>query len=139
MATPTENSNSEADHFLGPYLEHTKTLRGWYVGYGIGAPVVFISQPSIWSKVSKVGFGKSVLLYFLIGTSIQVILALINKYTNRASYYTEMNPKYNDYKIFKWFAWYSERFEFDLAVDIFSLFFFGRATWLVFKAFIYLP
>lgn len=76
------HSEDEADRFLAMYSEYARTLRAWLVAYGIGGPVLFLTQEDIHSAISESGQGRFIVYLFLIGVSLQIAIALINKCVN---------------------------------------------------------
>lgn len=72
---PTENSK-----FYEPYTYFARTLRGWLVAYGIGAPVVVASQKELTAQLVKTGWLEAVVLVFLSGVLVQILTAFLYKY-----------------------------------------------------------
>jgi hypothetical protein len=61
------------------YSEYAKTLRTWLVAYGIGGPVIFLTQPSVYNKVLAANEGHTLAVVFLAGVVLQVLSALVYK------------------------------------------------------------
>ena len=64
------------------YQEYAKVLRAWLIAFGIGGPVVLLTQDSVRQPVVDSGQAPYIVRLFLAGVALQVVLALINKVTN---------------------------------------------------------
>ena len=64
------------------YVEYGKTLRAWFVAYGIGAPLLVLTQPSIKSAFLNSSLTWLICVLFLLGVVFQVWMALANKWSN---------------------------------------------------------
>lgn len=65
-----------------PYVEYSRTLRAWLISYGIGAPVLFITQESLAKNILESGNAKCIIILFVFGVFFQVLIAFINKCIN---------------------------------------------------------
>ena len=82
------------------------------------------------------GNAKFIAACFLIGVSLQVLLATVNKASMWALYYGEENPGFKNRKRYHAGHWLSENFWIDLLVDVTTLLLFGLATRYAFTALI---
>jgi hypothetical protein len=130
QATPIDASES----YFAAYAEHARTLRTWLVAYGIGAPVVILSQERIWERLATSGDVKQIALCFLVGVATQVVLSAVNKAAMWACYFGEIEPKYKGTWRYRTGVWLSERFSIDLYLDVFAMLLFGWATYRTFLA-----
>lgn len=74
----TESLNTQ-DYFER-YWRYCSSLRNWFVAYGIGGCVLFISDNAqIFQKLS-INTKVTVVISFIIGVAAQLILAFINKW-----------------------------------------------------------
>lgn len=125
---------TQADEYLNAYGEHARTLRTWLVAYGIGAPVLLMTNDSFSLAVRESGSAKLMAGFFLAGVALQVLLSAINKGSMWGLYYGETALT------FKRSAWYklafglSERYWIDFVVDVVTLILFVVATWKAFFA-----
>ncbi len=126
--------SSLSDGIYKTYEEHMKTLRAWYVGYGIGGPLLYITQPTFAKAVVEHGTVRTVGLLFLLGVLLQVVLALLNKWVNWGNYYYEAHPDVTRGKIYNACQSISKQAWLDILVDLLTLVFFAWATVLVFVA-----
>ena len=59
--------------FYESYAHFSRTLRAWLVAYGVGVPVLLVSQQFIAKAIIKAGTGGLITWLFLIGVAIQVL------------------------------------------------------------------
>lgn len=115
------------------YSQHSAVLRTWLVAYGIGAPVLFMSQEAIWVRLSESGMLRQIGFLFLLGVFMQVALASINKSVMWACYFGETSPAYQKTRRYRFACWLSERYAIDFVIDLGSMSAFGYATFLCFS------
>ncbi len=128
MATPKEE-------YFDAYKEHSTTLRTWLVAYGIGAPVLFMTNDKLVDRFSHAADSKLIAGLFLTGVVLQVLLAVMNKAVNWASYFAEGHEERKKEWCFKFACWFCDQFWVDMLLDIASLGFFAVATWKSFALF----
>ena len=118
------------DDFKEAYRQHASTLRSWYIGFGIGVPVLFLSNDLLWEKIVASRRFEHIGLAFFLGVAFQVLLALLDKYASWMCYYEGMTghpkPLHNEAK------WWMEHDFPSIFLDIGTLFLFGVATYLTF-------
>jgi len=121
--------------FYAAYEEHTKTLRTWLVAYGIGAPVLFLTQPTLMATLKASGEGKIIGILFLTGVGIQVILAALNKTIMWRLYSAELDrEKVNKGGlVLRVCDWLSEKYLIDFIADLATILLFAAATSKVFR------
>jgi hypothetical protein len=124
----TEQNNKKANEFYAVYEEYSKTLRTWFVAYGIGGPLLFLSNEKLWVKITNSGEARIIGICFLAGVAAQVILSCLNKTLMWALYYGEVNPPSKRHKRYKIADWLSEQMWIDFAVDVFTLVVLAIAT-----------
>lgn len=121
-------ANREAN--LKLYSEYNKTLRSWFVAFGIAVPAIFIT-----SKEAKEFLLKSPNIYFIIqlflaGVFFQIFISFLNKYISWSAYHREdCTLMHNDdcRPVYKYFASHENKIWIDLALDILTLFCFALA------------
>jgi hypothetical protein len=121
--------------YYAVYEEHARTLRTWLVAYGIGGPVLILSQEAVWKQITKIGSLPLIAKLFLGGVVLQVVLAAVNKSAMWALYCGEVDREYAKTKRYKVGSWLSERYIIDLALDLSSMVLFAWATYECFVAF----
>src|SRR5688500_2717515 len=77
------------DGYFKVYEEYSKTLRTWFVAYGIAAPAFLLSSDSLRTAITNAGVARSIGALFLVGVGLQVVLAAINKAAMWLLYYYE--------------------------------------------------
>lgn len=55
-----EQPSDSSAELYAVYEEHSKTLRTWLVAYGIGAPVLFITNDKVWKAIASSGSAEEV-------------------------------------------------------------------------------
>jgi hypothetical protein len=133
---PTHVAHAKPDDagYYAVYEEHARTLRTWLVAYGIGGPVLILSQEAIWKQITKMGSLPLVAKLFLAGVVLQVVLAAVNKSAMWALYCGEVDLEYAKTKRYKFGSWLSEKYIIDLALDLSSMVLFAWATYACFVA-----
>jgi hypothetical protein len=124
--------NSAEVSFYKSYSEFSKTLRTWFVAYGIGGPIVLLSNEVAWGWLMKSGKAATIGLLFLIGGAIQVISALLNKHSMWYLYFGEFSPASPPRLSYRISYWYSDQGWVDVVFDLATVALFGWATWLAF-------
>ena len=117
------------DHgFFEPYKYFANQLRTWLIAYGIGAPVLFVSQPTIADALKPSGCGRSMIFLFLVGVSLQIVQAWMYKAAMWYLYLGELNKKFQTSKKHKISVWVAERFWPEFVIDLASIALFSFAT-----------
>jgi hypothetical protein len=124
---------SAKEAFYKSYSEFSKTLRTWFVAYGIGGPIVLLSNNAAWGWLVKSGRISLIGLLFLMGGVLQVIGALLNKHAMWYLYIGEERSEAKNKYSYKISDTYSNQGWIDVVIDIATLILFGWATWLAFS------
>lgn len=131
MLTIEAMSENPSSGYFEAYEEYSRTLRTWFVAYGIGAPVFLLSNERLWIRLSD---SRSALFscgLFLLGVIVQTGLASLNKCAMWALYYGEENPTFQLRRRYKLADWFSEQFWFDFLCDSLTALFLGLATLII--------
>ena len=72
---------TEREEYFKAYEEYSKVLRTWFVAYGIGGPVLLLTNQTLAKAIKASGQGKSLAALFLAGVALQVVLAALNKFS----------------------------------------------------------
>ena len=133
--------SASSDGHYKVYEEHMKTLRAWFVAYGVGGPVLFITQQDFATTLANSGLSQLIGVLFLVGVLLQALVALFNKWVNWGLYYfdedepeasidtTDEEPKPK--KLQSFCESYSNKVWIDIAADLATLALFSAATVLV--------
>jgi len=117
------NTHKKSDDsiFYEPYAHFSRTLRAWLVAYGVGVPVLLVSQQFIARAIIKAGTGGLITWLFLIGVAIQVLAALLYKYSMAYLYSAEVEPDLNTTWRVKTAEWLSNAVWLEALFDITSI------------------
>ena len=124
---------NEKEKFFSLYSEYTRILRTWLVAYGIGGPVLFVTNDQISKKIADSGQGACIAYLFLSGVLCQVILTLINKWVNWYIFATTLGSEKSTC-LYRICDWISEQFWFDVVMDLGSIALFAAATIMILRA-----
>jgi hypothetical protein len=126
-----ENKLIEAPQSFIAYAEYSKTLRTWLVTYGIGGPILFISQEKIAIRLAASPYKSLIIYLFLIGVAAQISISLMNKWINWFAYNMDLNPPMSPNKVQAIVIWLANQFWIDMLSDIVSVIAFVVATALI--------
>ena len=131
-------AKAEAAEYFKAYEDYSKTLRTWLVAYGIGGPVLFLTNERISQTVLQAGNPRLIAGLFLAGVILQVLLAAINKTAMWICYYShDKEDDQEEEDSDPWWCelahWVSKQFWLDLTFDTASLAAFTIATWHAFN------
>ena len=74
-------TSEDREDFYEVYSEYAQMLRTWFVAYGVGGPLLFLTQPQIAEKIAASGRARPIVYLFLGGVVAQVLVAFINKWS----------------------------------------------------------
>ncbi|MGB9180579.1 MAG: hypothetical protein WCB68_15200 [Pyrinomonadaceae bacterium] len=133
------NKNLKEVEYYKSYAEFSKTLRTWFVAYGIGGPVVLLSNDAAWATLKKSSDISFIGFLFLLGGALQILSALLNKHSMWYLYFGEFNANAKKRCSYKISHWYSDQGWIDVLLDIVTIILFGCATLLTFSEVMTLP
>lgn len=114
--------------FYEPYIRYSVALRSWLIAYGIGVPVLLVSQDLIAKSIMKAGAGKLIAALFLAGVAIQVLAAFLYKYSQEYLYADESGAKLKGTRRLAVAEWLSDSIWFEMLLDVVSLILFVCGT-----------
>jgi hypothetical protein len=126
---------TDRDEYFKAYQEHAKTLKTWFVAYGVGVLILLITKDRPWDAIIKSGYAMRVAGLSVAGVSAQVLISLMNKVSNWFCYYGEFRPDFKLKSPYKVARWFEGQFWVDCLVDLFTLAAFVWSTWYLFRAF----
>jgi hypothetical protein len=129
------DAEREESGFYEAYAGFARTLRVWFIAYGIGGPTVFLTNEVAGARLFTSGAGGAVAYPFLGGVAVQIALALFYKTAMWYLYMGEFNPKIKASLLHKVSDWLSESYWIELVGDLATLGLFGWATLRVLRIF----
>jgi hypothetical protein len=130
-STQAESVRDDAG-FFQPYSDFAKNLRTWFLAYGIGAPVLLLSNQTAWTTIKQTGQLRVVAALFLIGVALQIVEALLYKHAMWHLYSAELNPQHKLSKWYKSADWLSNSYALELLIDLGTVALFTAATVVLF-------
>jgi hypothetical protein len=121
------------------YADYSRTLRAWLVAYGVGAPVLFLTNDKVSTKVAVSGHAREIIFAFLFGVALQIVLALINKWGAWHMYVGAGDHVYQARFRYCLWGFINKQSWLDFVMDVTSIAAFVWATWRVFNIFLALP
>jgi hypothetical protein len=123
-----EGEHERPEHFA-VYQDYNRVLRAWFVAYGIGAPVLFVSQDKVFAAVQLAWDRRWIISAFMAGVLAQILITAINKWSSWSVYSGFDRPADAKKKRRHKFArWVTRQFWIDVVCDLVSLGAFGYAT-----------
>lgn len=116
---------------LALYSEYNKTLRSWFVAFGIAVPAIFITSKEAKDILLKSPNINFIIRLFLIGVACQIFISFLNKFISWSAYYrddcTLMHG--NDcHPAYKYFASHENAIWIDVSFDILTIVCFAWAV-----------
>ncbi|HET7395563.1 MAG TPA: hypothetical protein VFK12_03925 [Gammaproteobacteria bacterium] len=124
----------EETGFFESYAHFSRTLRAWLVAYGVGVPVLLVSQEFIARAIIRAGTGGLITWLFLAGVAIQVLAALSYKYSMAYLYFAETDSLPDDAWQVGLSAWLSRAVWLEMLFDVVSIGLFVYGTFKVVAA-----
>lgn len=120
---------------LDKYSEYNKILRSWFVAFGVGGPAIFLVNEEVRNKLIDTGNMQCVVILFLLGATVQIAIAFINKVIN---WYVHQGKEgeFAKTRRYRWSETITNWFWLDIAADVMTFSAFGLAVWKVFTSFV---
>src|SRR5207247_2726974 len=113
--------------FYEAYAGFARNVRTWFIAYGIGAPVLFVSNAEIWKKISEHGDGRMIAYLFLAGVAVQIAAAMLYKTAMWYLYVSELDHHQAKGWRYQFSDRVSESYVLEMAFDVATLVLFGIA------------
>jgi hypothetical protein len=130
---PTDTPATETGYWQ-PYAEFAKTLRTWFVGYGVGAPALVLTQPAVRQRLINSGRMHTLGWLFLSGVFLQVILVFVYKTVMWELYMGEADEARRTRRWYRNASALSEWGWLEVSVDLLTIALFTIATLMAFGA-----
>lgn len=131
---PHSEHTAEAKGFFEAYAHLARNLRTWLLAYGVGGPVIFLTNDAAGRKLVGAGYAETVATLFLGGVALQIFAALLYKWALWFLYSGEVDKKFKAQRIYSLSEKVTDYAPLEIAFDIITVVFFLGATWLVLKA-----
>jgi hypothetical protein len=135
LSAVNPDAEREESGFYEAYVGFARTLRVWFIAYGIGGPTVFLTNEAAGTRLFASGQGGVVAYAFLGGVAVQIALALLYKTAMWYLYIGAFNLKTKASGLYKASDWLSESYWVELVGDLLTLTLFGGATLRVLRIF----
>jgi hypothetical protein len=103
------------------YQHYNTVLRSWFIGFGVGGPVILISNNDVLLKLKATGCAYLVGSLFFVGVGIQIIISFINKTVGWCNYFAEENQGFTDNWLYKAAIIFDEKYWLDVLADLLSI------------------
>jgi len=127
VSTPASETDEQKALFES-YKDFSLTLRTWLIAYGVGGPVILLSQEHLWAKLASDPNANLIGALFLFGVGLQVFFAAFFKWAMWELWRTTANPKLKSRRSYKIANRASEWYWIDLVTDWGAIIAFGFAT-----------
>ena len=119
--------------YLESYLDYNRILRSWFVAFGIGGPVIFLTNDALYMDFLKLDEKGFIVTLFFIGLFAQIFVAFINKIANWYIYSNEKwVPDMNEPPPGFW-SGFIKHFWIDISADVLTVGAFGWGACLLFQ------
>ncbi|HAR46007.1 MAG: hypothetical protein A2X56_08245 [Nitrospirae bacterium GWC2_57_13] len=132
---PDDAVESDGADFFKTYFEYNRTLRAWFVAFGIGGPALFLVNEHVSARLVAAGRLYLVAALFVIGAAAQVIGALMNKISNWYVYYSCLDDEFTSTRKYRLAEWLIDQFWIDILLDVVTILAFGAAIWFMMTVF----
>lgn len=136
VAASDAQDKPDVKGYYDNYVEYSRIFRTWLVAYGVGAPVIFLTNDALLLVVARSLQGPRIISMFLFGVFLQVSLALLNKWCAWHQYAEVHDESLSENWRFKLWDKIGHMVWLDFFVDLASLAAFIYATWLAFCAYL---
>lgn len=128
--------DTAADSYWKVYEEYTKTVRTWFVAYGIGAPVLVLGNEKLWRQLAKDDVLSWVGLLFITGGALQVLLAMFNRWASWHHFHAKFRGAEAGAltRAERAAKWWLGQFWIDVSADLVSLITFVVGTVVLFRS-----
>src|SRR5665811_1643702 len=115
--------------FYEPYVFFARTVRTWFMAYGIGVPVLLFGNAEAWKAMVAKGAAPEVIRLFLIGVALQVLTGIIFKGAMWYQYMEEIGELSRTSKRYRLADGLSNAYWPEAAIEVVTLALFSYATW----------
>ena len=118
----------DAKDYFEQYWRYCSSLRNWFVAYGIGGCILFLSDKAELFQKMALRQKRAVVIAFFIGVIAQALLAGLNKCIHWNIYWDKEEQGFRQKLRYKVSCFISTQFWIDMSVDLITFGAFGIAT-----------
>lgn len=111
-----------------------RNLRTWFVAYGIGGPVVFLTNESVSKALLSLEVGRPIATLFLAGVILQILTTMTYKAAMWHQYMEELDSARKTSWQYRASDWLTDRYWPEALIDFATIALFGWATILMIEA-----
>jgi hypothetical protein len=111
--------DEEIGHFQN-YTDYNKTLRTWFVTFGIAGLALFITKDGALSGLTPV-HQRCAAYGFMLGAFTQVLVAFINKTGSWYMYAGTASPEMKERRSYQVWEWITGQYWIDIGADLISI------------------
>jgi len=119
--------------FGDAFSRYERLLRNWFIAYGIGAPILLLTQNSLRDKFLASPDRWCIGILFLIGIAFQVFENWLYKMTTWYQYRGEAHPELKKTRTYRFSVGVENRYWIDVGFDLVTFILFFFATYKVFS------
>jgi hypothetical protein len=120
----------KASDFFDEYKDFAKVLQTWFVAYGIGGPVLLLTNDTLRCKIFASGHACCIGAAFLTSVALQVILGFLNKNALWFCYRAAREPRLKRQRVYRVAHRWAYEFCIEFTLDCISLILlFGATGW----------
>jgi len=109
-----------ADDYYETYAEYARTLRNWFVAYGIGGPLLLVTDAPVAQRLGQSAAFNWVIYLFLFAILVQLLLVVQNKWVSWAMHSGATDPERQAAGWYETADWLHAKFGIDVACDLLS-------------------
>ncbi len=125
---PQTTVGRQESGFYEAYAGFARNLRIWFIAYGVGGPVVFLTNEAAGQALLASGPDRRIAYTVLAGVGLQILLALLYKTAMWYLYLGELDDSRKSWMLYKVSEWLSDSYWIELVSDAATLVLFGWAT-----------
>jgi hypothetical protein len=120
--------DAKPSEFYESYAAFARTLRTWFVAFGVGVPALLVANEKARELLVASGCARRVACILLAGVVVQVASTLLYKLTMLYLYLSEDNDARKNRWCYRFFDSVSEAFWLECGLDLVTLVLFSWAT-----------
>jgi hypothetical protein len=132
MCTSSDDTDYHKEDMYGEsFTRYENMLRTWFVAYGIGGPVLFMTQDSLRRALAASPNARLIVIFFLSGLLVEVLENFLYKMC-MWYLYREAAKENNSPRMYTFSKWVENHNFIDIMFDLLTIAFFTAATIKVF-------